>query len=76
MSEKTESRIMYIVFAFMIIGSFAGMIIPLMNPSAYADLLMSYPIPLVQQHIEFDQCNQLINDHIDIKNCELKGFIV
>ena len=50
MSQKTESIITYFVFAIIIFGSVFGLAYPLMNPTAYAELMLMSPtagIPLV-----------------------------
>jgi len=57
MTTKTEERIAYFVITVMIIASFVGMAIPLMNPSYYSKLMPGvYAIPLVQHNIDIQQC--------------------
>lgn len=59
MSEKIEKVITYFVLTLIIIGSTLGVAYPLMNLSAYAEM-MKYPhfipIPMVQNHIDTNSC--------------------
>lgn len=49
MERKTEDRLTLFLFCIIMFGSLAGMILPLMNPSAYSDLMPGiYPIPMVK----------------------------
>ena len=68
MSEKTEERIAYFVIAVMIIASFVGFALPLMNPSYYSKLMPGiYSIPMVQHNIDIQQCeNPLLSRTVDI----------
>lgn len=53
MSKRTESFLTYLLSAFIVFMSIFGLVYPLTNPTAYAEMLR-YPhfIPMVQNHIE------------------------
>ena len=80
MSEKIEKACTYFVFGIILIGSVFGLVYPLTNPTAYAELL-KYPhyIPMVQNHIDPTSCPQLptmVIDHGSNPLCEIdKKFV-
>jgi len=80
MSEKIEKACTYFVFGTILIGSVFGLVYPLTNPTAYAELL-KYPhyIPMVQHHIDPSACPQLptmVIDHGSNPLCEIdKKFV-
>lgn len=72
MSQRAENIVTYFVFAFIVFMSFFGMAYPLMNPSAYSEIILhGNVIPMVQHHVEI--CNivdpsALLSDTACIKN--------
>jgi|GEM_PF-4854807 len=62
MTSKTEERVTAFIIAVMIIASFAGLVIPLMNPSYYSKLMPGlHAIPMVQHNVEI--CEPVVGRH-------------
>ena len=58
MSQRAESVLTYLISTFIVVMCVAGLVYPLTNPTAYAEML-KYPhfIPMVQNHIDPGACN-------------------
>ena len=67
MSQRTENILTYFVFAYIVFMSFFGMAYPLMNPSAYSEIILhGNVIPMVQNHVEINGSCQMPALIIDI----------
>lgn len=79
MSQKTETALTYVVFAFITAASFFGMAYPLLNPGMYTEVLMNtHMIPLVQHHVDVIDCSNVAYSVIDpaVKELSCDKFVV